>query len=40
MYLIVDNYDSFVYNLSAYFCELGQQIIIKRNDAVTPKDIA
>jgi anthranilate synthase/aminodeoxychorismate synthase-like glutamine amidotransferase len=39
MYLIVDNYDSFVYNLAAYFCELGQQVDIKRNDAITVQAI-
>lgn len=28
MYLMIDNYDSFVYNLTAYFRELGQEILV------------
>ncbi|MDR3090446.1 MAG: aminodeoxychorismate/anthranilate synthase component II [Desulfobulbaceae bacterium] len=39
MYLIVDNYDSFVYNLAVYFYELGQDVEIKRNDVITIKDV-
>lgn len=35
MYLLIDNYDSFVYNLAAYIRELGRTIMIKRNDEVT-----
>lgn len=35
MYVMIDNYDSFVYNLAAYFEELGQQILVMRNDEVT-----
>ena len=34
MILIVDNYDSFVYNIARYFEELGQQVLVKRNDEV------
>ena len=34
MILIVDNYDSFVYNIARYFEELGQQVVVKRNDAM------
>ena len=34
MYIMIDNYDSFVYNLDAYFKELGQEIEVIRNDAV------
>jgi para-aminobenzoate synthetase component II len=34
MILIVDNYDSFVYNIARYFEELGQQVAVKRNDEV------
>lgn len=35
MYIMIDNYDSFVHNLAVYFQELGQKIRIIRNDAVT-----
>lgn len=34
MILIVDNYDSFVYNIARYFEELGQSVAVKRNDEV------
>ncbi len=40
MILLIDNYDSFVYNLARYFSELGQTILVKRNDALTMADIA
>lgn len=33
MYIMIDNYDSFVYNLDAYFKELGQEVEVIRNDA-------
>lgn len=39
MYLMIDNYDSFVYNLILYFKELGCQIEIKRNDEITIDEI-
>ena len=39
MILIVDNYDSFVYNIARYFEELGQQVVVKRNDAVGEADL-
>ena len=32
MYIMIDNYDSFVYNLCAYFEELGQKLTVVRND--------
>jgi anthranilate synthase/aminodeoxychorismate synthase-like glutamine amidotransferase len=32
MLLLIDNYDSFTYNLYQYFCELGQETIVVRND--------
>ncbi len=35
MILLIDNYDSFTYNLFQYLSELGQEVIVKRNDAVT-----
>lgn len=39
MILMIDNYDSFVYNLVQYIGELGEEIIIKRNDEVTIEEI-
>ncbi len=33
--LLIDNYDSFVYNLFQYLCELGQHVEVVRNDQVT-----
>jgi anthranilate synthase/aminodeoxychorismate synthase-like glutamine amidotransferase len=35
MILVIDNYDSFVYNLARYVRELGGEAIVRRNDAVT-----
>ncbi|MGC9403093.1 aminodeoxychorismate/anthranilate synthase component II [Vibrio genomosp. F10] len=34
MLLIIDNYDSFTYNLYQYFCELGAEVKVVRNDAI------
>lgn len=39
MVLIIDNYDSFVYNLARYIRELGFDICVKRNDAITIDEI-
>lgn len=39
MILIIDNYDSFVFNLSRYVEELGQDAIVVRNDKITIQDI-
>ena len=39
MILIVDNYDSFVYNIARYFVELGQVVLVKRNDEVGEADL-
>ncbi|QZN95689.1 aminodeoxychorismate synthase component II [Symbiopectobacterium purcellii] len=39
MLLLIDNYDSFTYNLYQYFCELGAEVLVKRNDALTLADI-
>ena len=40
MILMIDNYDSFTYNLVQYLRELGEQLIVKRNDQITIKAIA
>ncbi len=40
MLLVLDNYDSFTYNLVQYFGELGADIIVKRNDEITVPEIA
>jgi para-aminobenzoate synthetase component 2 len=37
--LVVDNYDSFVYNLVQYLGQLGAQVIVRRNDEVSPADL-
>ena len=39
MYLMIDNYDSFVYNLKAYKQELGREILVKRCDEITLEEI-
>ena len=39
MYFMLDNYDSFVYNLSASFKELGQDILVKREHEITLSEI-
>ncbi|MEZ4521102.1 MAG: aminodeoxychorismate/anthranilate synthase component II [Thermomicrobiales bacterium] len=39
MILIIDNYDSFTYNLYQYLCELGADVDVVRNDAVTIDEI-
>ncbi len=40
MLLVLDNYDSFTYNLVQYFGELGADVIVKRNDEITLDEIA
>ncbi len=35
MILLIDNYDSFTYNLYQYLCELGADVIVRRNDEIT-----
>lgn len=35
MILLIDNYDSFTWNLYQYFCELGAEVQVQRNDALT-----
>jgi para-aminobenzoate synthetase component 2 len=37
--LVVDNYDSFVYNLVQYMAELGAQVTVRRNDEVSVNDV-
>ena len=39
MYLLIDNYDSFTYNLYHYFLELGEKIEVCRNDKITPQEV-
>lgn len=39
MLLLIDNYDSFTYNLAQYFGQLGQDVVVKRNDELTLDDI-
>jgi anthranilate synthase component II len=38
MYLLIDNYDSFTYNLLHYLGELGAEVVVHRNDAITPDE--
>jgi para-aminobenzoate synthetase component II len=38
--LVIDNYDSFVYNLVQYMAELGALVSVRRNDEVSPADVA
>jgi anthranilate synthase component 2 len=40
MLLMIDNYDSFTYNLVQYFGELGQDVQVYRNDAITVAEVA
>ena len=35
--LLIDNYDSFTYNLHQYLLEMGARVSVKRNDAITPE---
>ena len=39
MVLLIDNYDSFTYNLYQFLCELGAEVTVVRNDAVTLDEI-
>ncbi|HEY2064323.1 MAG TPA: aminodeoxychorismate/anthranilate synthase component II [Gemmatimonadaceae bacterium] len=39
MLLVIDNYDSFTYNLVQYLGELGAEVTVRRNDAVTVEEI-
>ena len=40
MLLMIDNYDSFTYNLVQYLGELGQEVVVRRNDEITLEGIA
>ena len=39
MLLMIDNYDSFTYNLVQYLGELGAEPVVRRNDAVSVREI-
>jgi len=38
--LVIDNYDSFTYNLVQYLGELGEEVLVRRNDQITLPEIA
>ena len=38
--LVIDNYDSFVYNLVQYLGQLGAECVVRRNDEISVDDIA
>ena len=40
MLLLIDNYDSFTYNLAQYLGELGAEVRVERNDALTVDEVA
>ena len=40
MVFVLDNYDSFTYNLVQYMGELGAEMVIRRNDEVSPQEVA
>src|ERR1700753_689705 len=39
MVFVLDNYDSFTYNLGEYMGELGAEVVVRRNDEVTPEQV-
>ncbi|HTQ72505.1 MAG TPA: aminodeoxychorismate/anthranilate synthase component II [Acidocella sp.] len=39
MILLIDNYDSFTFNLVQFFGDLGADCVVKRNDALSPQDV-
>lgn len=39
MFILIDNYDSFTYNLYHYFRELGVEVAVHRNDQITPEEV-
>ncbi len=40
MVLLLDNYDSFTYNLAQYLGELGAEVVVRRNDELQAEDVA
>jgi anthranilate synthase component 2 len=38
MFLLIDNYDSFTYNLFHFLGELGAEVVVRRNDAIQPDE--
>jgi anthranilate synthase/aminodeoxychorismate synthase-like glutamine amidotransferase len=40
MILMIDNFDSFTYNLVQYLGEMGEELVVKRNDEITLEEIA
>ena len=39
MLLLIDNYDSFTYNLAQYFGEFGCELVVRRNDLISLEEI-
>jgi len=39
MVLVIDNYDSFTYNLVQYLGELGVEVVVRRNDQIAPEEV-
>jgi anthranilate/para-aminobenzoate synthase component II len=39
MILVIDNYDSFTYNLVQYLGELGEDVTVRRNDVITVDEV-
>lgn len=39
MFVLIDNYDSFTYNLYHYLGEIGAESVVHRNDAITPEEV-
>ena len=39
MVFVLDNYDSFTYNLVQYIGELGEEVVVRRNDELTPEEV-
>ena len=37
--LVIDNYDSFTFNLVQYLGELGAEVVVRRNDAITIEEV-
>src|SRR5687768_12676262 len=40
MLLMIDNYDSFTYNLVQYLGELGEEVVVRRNDEIDLNEVA